>query len=329
MQALVAAICIAVIAVVFAVFGVRVAHLFTLSGYANCKAQDCSQVGNNFIHSVKSGQLNSLIFFVGIALVYLAPALIGIFWGAPLVARELETGSHRLVWNQSVTRTRWLMTKMVLIGFASMITAGLISFAVTWASAPIDTVGIAPGALRFDPVLFGSRAFAPVGYALFCFTLGVTLGLFIRRTLPAMAVTFALFVAIQIVVPLAIRPHYQTPSQAVALISGRPLAIGLGPGGQLRVSGAVTVPAGSWILNEVSLNPDGSIFKGQAPSVCFDGPSGPEKCIEAVVALHLTDRVTYQPANRYWLFQAIETGLFILLGLALAGLSVWRVRRIS
>ena len=38
------------------------------------------------------------------------------FWGAPLVTRELEAGTHRLVWNQSVTRTRWLATKLGLIG---------------------------------------------------------------------------------------------------------------------------------------------------------------------------------------------------------------------
>jgi len=39
------------------------------------------------------------------------PALLGIFWGAPLIARELETGTCRLAWNQSVTRTRWLTVK--------------------------------------------------------------------------------------------------------------------------------------------------------------------------------------------------------------------------
>ena len=49
--------------------------------------------------------------FVTIAMM-LAPAVIGMFWGAPLVARELEAGTHRLVWNQSVTRTRWLVIKV-------------------------------------------------------------------------------------------------------------------------------------------------------------------------------------------------------------------------
>src|SRR4051812_50063354 len=55
-----------------------------------------------------------LLFNGGIAVLAVAPALIGIFWGAPLVARELETGTYRLVWNQSVTRGRWLATKLGL-----------------------------------------------------------------------------------------------------------------------------------------------------------------------------------------------------------------------
>ena len=46
--------------------------------------------------------------------VLIAPAIVGIFWGAPLIARELETGTHRLVWNQTVTRTGWLATKLAL-----------------------------------------------------------------------------------------------------------------------------------------------------------------------------------------------------------------------
>ena len=40
------------------------------------------------------------------------PALIGAFWGAPLITREFEAGTFRLAWNQSVTRARWLAIKL-------------------------------------------------------------------------------------------------------------------------------------------------------------------------------------------------------------------------
>ena len=65
-------------------------------------------------------------------LVVLVPGIIGIFWGAPLVARELEAGTYRLAWTQSITRTRWLATKLGVVGLLSMVAAGLLSLMATW-----------------------------------------------------------------------------------------------------------------------------------------------------------------------------------------------------
>ena len=75
------------------------------------------------------------LYVAGIAVLYLTPATIGIFWGAPLISRELETGTFRLAWTQSISRTRWLAVKLGLTGLASMATAGLLSLMVTWWSA--------------------------------------------------------------------------------------------------------------------------------------------------------------------------------------------------
>ena len=69
-------------------------------------------------------------------LVLVAPGLIGMFWGAPLVAREFEEGTFRLAWTQSVTRTRWMAVKLAVVGLASMAAAGLLSLVVTWWSGP-------------------------------------------------------------------------------------------------------------------------------------------------------------------------------------------------
>ena len=69
--------------------------------------------------------------FATIAMVVL-PAIIGMFWGAPLVARELEAGTHRLIWNQSVTRTRWLVTKLLLIGVAVAAVTGALGLLLSW-----------------------------------------------------------------------------------------------------------------------------------------------------------------------------------------------------
>ena len=52
----------------------------------------------------------SSMMFIGILLLLL-PLLIGLFWGAPLVSREVEHGTHRLVWTQGVSRRRWAAVK--------------------------------------------------------------------------------------------------------------------------------------------------------------------------------------------------------------------------
>ena len=139
-----------------------------------------------------------------------APALLGLFWGAPLVARELETGTYRLAWTQSVTRTRWLATKLAVTGLATAALAGLLSLAVTWWYAPLDKVGTN----RFDGSVFGERGITPIGYALFAFAVGALLGLLIRRTLPAMAATLVAFIAVRLVFSQLIRPHLLTPVRA-------------------------------------------------------------------------------------------------------------------
>ena len=137
------------------------------------------------------------------ALMYVVPALIGIFWGAPLIARELETGTHRLAWNQSVTRTRWLATKLAIVGAATAATAGLLSWAVTaWAHHIDHATGN-----RDQPADFGARGIVPIGYALFAFVLGVTMGMLIRRTVPAMAATLAIYIGAVVSMPLWIRAH--------------------------------------------------------------------------------------------------------------------------
>ena len=132
------------------------------------------------------------LFQAAIVVVAVAPAIIGVFWGAPLVARELEAGTHRLAWTQSVTRTRWLATKLGVTTLAAAATVGLLTFAVTWWSQPLDgalssTQGGLPS--RITPVTFAMRGVVPVGYAVFAVVLGATLGAVFRRSLPAMAVT--------------------------------------------------------------------------------------------------------------------------------------------
>ncbi len=97
---------------------------------------------------------------------------------APLVARELETGTFRLAWTQSVSRSRWLVVKFALVGGAVSALAGGLSLMAAWWANPINVLN----ENRFSPANFGVFGIVPFGYALFAFALAATAGLLFRRT---------------------------------------------------------------------------------------------------------------------------------------------------
>jgi ABC-2 family transporter len=293
-----------------------------------------------------------------VALVLVVPALIGMFWGAPLIAHELETGTFRLAWTQSVSRTRWLLVKLGLVGLASFLVAGLLSLMVNWWSSPLDSAS--PD--RFGAGNFAVHGFVAGGYALFAFALGVTAGLILRRTLPAMAVTLAGFIAARFVVTDWVRAHYMSPVTLTQKLSPKNTGFQLnGPIGS-HATASVTAQApglpnawvyGANVVNNAGKSPTTAVMQQACPNLGAAPPLQSFKgggtgggtlgshasavratggiqdafnhCISTLSANYHAV-VTYQPANRFWTFQAIETALFVVLGLALAGVCAWWVR---
>ena len=121
-QAVVAAAALAVAAVYLVILGAQIRHTYT-TDLAHCRG---SQEGCTSVMAQFTGEYKLQLELLS-ALLIAAPGVIGIFWGAPLVTREFEAGTHRLVWNQSVTRRRWLAAKLLLLCLASMAAAGLFS----------------------------------------------------------------------------------------------------------------------------------------------------------------------------------------------------------
>ncbi|MEV1332658.1 ABC transporter permease subunit [Micromonospora costi] len=309
-QALIGAILLALAAI----------YLFRLGGdiYA---VRDTSQLPNHYEQTM-------LFLAAGFGLV---PALIGAFWGAPLIARELETGTHRLVWNQSVPRRRWLAVKLAVPGLASMAVAGALSALLTWAAAPVDE---ATGD-RFSTMLFGARGVAPIGYAAFGFALGAVTGLLVRRTLPTMAMVFLAVIAMQFAVPNLLRPHFMpadrttVPMTADAINQARMLgSITGGP-----VVGGLEVP-GAWVTyTSPLLTSDGRQLSDAAFNECFSnapktGATGTFGDIAVCLdKLNLHVDMAYQPNRRFWPFQWIELGLYLGISALLAAVGLWRVQR--
>jgi ABC-type transport system involved in multi-copper enzyme maturation permease subunit len=317
-------------------------HLVTLarnSGFAACHSH-CAQDAGNFLNGLDAGTPYHLIFLLGALLIILLPGVIGLFWGAPLIARELETGTYRLAWNQSVTRERWLAAKLGIVGLAGMALAGLLSLFLGWWGSPIEraTALNATGGFqdRFFPIDFGTRGIAPIGYAAFAFALGVLVGLLIRRTVPAMGITLAVVLAVQIVFPLAIRPHLISPVRSVTTVTAgdiQGLSISGSPNGsnqqiQNVFVGQPNVPASAWVISSRVTTASGSSSLGAMPQVCAPSAnSGPNACFSALANKHLKAVVTYQPGNRYWTFQSIESGIYLTAAILLAWACFWMIRR--
>jgi ABC-type transport system involved in multi-copper enzyme maturation permease subunit len=313
------------------------------AGIAGCTTQSggCS----DFVHRFFQDHQDA--FLAVTAVVMVLPALIGLFWGAPLIARELEAGTHRLVWNQSITRTRWLAVKLGLTGLAAMTAAGLGSLAVTWWSSPIDKTA-AGDFPRMEPLLFDARGIVPIGYAAFAFALGVTVGMLVRRTLPAMAITLAVFVAVQIAMPLLVRPHLLAPTRSTVEINAYNLEHLAAPDSGGRMQAILKAPStgafsDAWVLSSQTIDASGHAVASiplSRSGPCGPPPGGPAQqptgaepgdglspCFAEIKRLGYRQQVTYQPSSRFWPFQWYETGIYTALALGLAGFSFWRIRR--
>ena len=306
---------LAILAVVLAVTGWHLARLYDTTAAACQPRGDCSAAMNAFANSD-----SSLQSFVKVLLLA-APALIGMFWGAPLIAREFETGTFRLAWTQDVTPTRWLAVKLGVIGLASVAAAGLLSVMVTWWSSPIDK------ALTDQWAAFTQQDITPVGYAAFAFALGVTAGMLIRRTGPAMAITLAVFAAVQVVMRLWIRPHLITPVHTTTPLNIAALQeTGVTGNGRLQVIEPANIP-GAWVFSSQIVTPAGQLASSEpATRACTTVGAG-QACDAYIARLHLRQVVTYQPASRYWAFQWYETAIFLGLAVILAGICFWQIRR--
>jgi hypothetical protein len=335
-QTIVAAGGLAIAAAFLAATGPHLVQLYN-DIVANCSANhDCGVATDVFLRhdATLRTWLDGLVLAV--------PGLVGVFWGAPLVARELESGTHRLVWTQSVTRGRWMAVKLGVLGLTAMAVAGLLSFVVTWWASPLDR----GHAVRFTT--FDMRDVAPVAYAAFAFALAVALGIVIRRTLPAMATALAAFVAVRLAVLHWVRPHLLVATHTLLPLSAahRVGFIGSGSGatfvaGDPGINNALIVsskiadkaghPASAEALHHyfhtacpiLATHVGHLSGRGQRPP----DPRLFDECLRSFAAKFDLAAV-YQPSSHYWPLQWGEFGIFLAAGLALAAFSFrWVCRR--
>ncbi len=280
------------------------------------------------------------LYYAGVMLLALAPAIIGAFLGAPLVARELEHGTHRLVWNQSITRRRWLGFRLAAVAAVAAAAVGLLSWVITWWSALLDGAeGERGGSLpaRMTPIAFSMRGLVPVGYAVLAICIGVAAGLVLRRTVPAMAIVFGLVAAVQIVMPLVVRPHLIPAETTVVAFDRAHLDyIRNNPNGAIPQIAMTSGTSDAWILSQRMVDNTGSAtstpawFADCLPKVDEQQRAGRpngadplDSCFARLNDEGYRQLLVYQPASAFWPLQWAETGLLVLLSGLLTGFSFW------
>jgi hypothetical protein len=226
------------------------------------------------------------------------PLLFGLFWGAPLLATEFEDGTHGLAWTQGVTRGRWLSRTVAWALLAALVWGAALAALVSWWRGPANALAF-PG-VRFDTGIFDIQGIVPVAYSVFAVALGIAAGAAFRRVLPAMATTLAVFTAVRFLIAEYARPHYLTPVST------------------LIPTGPADGPSGSWVVSSVVTGPGGQRYSDftfqDVPAACRS--LGPKEA-SCITAHGFHQLITYQPAGRFWAFQGIEAGIFLVLAAAL------------
>ena len=240
------------------------------------------------------------------------PALIGAFVGAPVLARELETGTFRYAWTLGISRRRWTLGKLVPLAIAVAAAAGVFSLLFSWFFQPFFADG---NNIPFTAELFDLRGVALPAWTLAAFAIGALAGMLIRRVVPAIAATLAAWAGLALTAALYLRQHYAVP---------------------LRTSN-LNVPGSAWIMSQWWTKGGKFAFANwhDAPASLVRrcsaarplGKGSPGTLAQCFVQHGYTQWTSYQPVTRFWPFQWIEAGWLLALSVLLIAATVWLVRR--
>ncbi len=237
------------------------------------------------------------------------PALVGMFIGVPLIARELESATTKLVWSQSVGRRRWLAYKLgfsmativLVIGFRSSVFTWmwlkLSAYSLTYRTGPhsawhqtLTSWTYEPTFLNLMPVM---TALAVLGLAV-----GTTAALLLRRTYPAMLVSAAVMTAADFAL-YGLRMHLVPVRTAV-----------------MSPATGWDAPGDSLVIAHGDLSGAGEKLTSQCAPVKW--------CLAHGLPHKWSD---YVPRSELWLLQAIEAGLCLAVAAALLAVCFWLIRR--
>jgi hypothetical protein len=305
------AVVVAILGVIFIITGQQMADAFQQLGVADCLAHPTHPNCGNIIGAFRD---TYGAFIAASAWLNLLPAILGMLIGAPLVARELEHGTHRLVWTQSISAGRWLAIKLAILFAVTLAATGIMTAMMSWwhAAAWSQLDGHMP------PLMYDFEGIVPLAYSAFALALGIAAGVLIRRVVPAVAVALIGFLAVRLPMEFLLRAHFLPPLTYTQDV----LAV-------LAPTTTQTPLHGAWNLGEGWMDSAGHQLTDSTVFQTCDPQVGGTKidlfqCIHNHGWLAFT---TYQPADRFWPFQGIEAGIVLALAVGLLALAIWWVRR--
>jgi hypothetical protein len=299
-----------------AALGGVAAFLTALAGYLwltglqihHSYASACHQAGSLGCAINFTGRYGINAIFVSI-LLQAVPALIGAFTGAPVLARELETGTFRFAWTQGIGRLRWTLAKLVPLAIGVAAAAEAFSALFSWYNQPFFAAGYA---IPFSTRVFDLGQVAFAAWTLAAFAIGALAGMLIRRAVPAIAATLAVYAGLALATALYLRQHYITP----------------------LFTSKLNLPGSAWVVSQwytkggtYAFGARGSQLVNAVQTFCPPRrlvSVSPAQCL----AQHgYTQWSSYQPGSRFWAFQLIEGGWLLALSVILILATVWLVRR--
>jgi ABC-type transport system involved in multi-copper enzyme maturation permease subunit len=286
---------LAALAMYAIVLGTSMRTAFSNDGLPACLARSQGTICEDAIHAF-TDEFGSAVNIAFYSVLLIAPGLLGVIIGAPLIASELEYGTWRLAWSQTIPRTRWLAVKLALVTGGLIVLGAAITAVITWYRAPMDQL-----TGHFLQNIYDYEGLVLTAYILCAFGFAVLAGLLIRRSIPAMIAAFIPWLAIRLVVEFLLRPHFMTPLTLIQTCAAGTAGVGgcNGGGGNGGTGISAIPPAtghiGDWVF---------TIGGNAAQTV-----------------------ITYQPADRFWTFQFIEAGIFVALTAAALGATIWLLYR--
>ncbi|MGW0667342.1 hypothetical protein [Streptomyces sp. NPDC002746] len=243
--------------------------------------------------------LRDVLHLAGIAMMIL-PAAIGLFVAGPMIGRELESGTYRLAWSQSVSPTRWLLAKLAVPAAITVVAVPVLSAVYAWGRTSPDTDREA----WYDTSAYAATGTLPTASALLAIALGALAALLVRRTLLAMGITALAYGAVALTLG-AVRDSLWAVSTVVTPLNAT--------GGQPRDSLWV---GASLVAGEQRLPRD----------ICDPGPvADMDRCL---ADHHVTGTyVEYHPASHFWPLQLVGTGIVLVLTAVAVALAFRVLRR--